>query len=293
MVRLPQELHPQVGTARFGKNADGDGERFPQPELDFLDMRTKPILRWPGGKSRHLKTILPAIKPHTCYVEPFAGGLAVLLAKERSDVEVVNDSNRDIVALYRCAQFHLEALLKEMEWQVAARANFADHAENRGLTDLQRAARFLVANLTSFGGGGTSFGVAKTCSIGLNRERIVERLMALRARLDKVTVECLDWERCVRLYDSPETFFFIDPPYLNSNIRAYAGWTEDQMRHLAAVLSTLQGKWLLTVDGSKFCQKLFAKWTCRLVQTANHAGNNRLTPSATFSELFVTPEEAR
>lgn len=254
-------------------------------------MRTKPILRWPGGKSRHLKSILPAIKPHTCYVEPFAGGLAVLLAKERSAVEVVNDSNQDIVALYRCAQFHLEGLLLEMEWQVAARSNFADQAENRGLTDLQRAARFLVANLTSFGGNCTSFGVTKKSGgIGLNRERIVERLMALRARLDKVTVECLDWERCVRLYDSPETFFFLDPPYLNADIRAYAGWGESQMRHLAAVLASLRGKWLLTVDGSEFCQRTFARWNCRLVKTRNGSVNQRLVKQATFPELFVTSD---
>jgi DNA adenine methylase len=201
------------------------------------NMRIKPILRWPGGKSRHLKRILPAIPAHTCYVEPFAGGLAVLLAKERSVVEIVNDINQDIVALYRCAQFHLEALLKEMEWQVAARANFKDLRQNRGLTDLQCAARFLVLNLTSFAGGGTSMGVSKTRSggVALDRMRIVERLTALRTRLDRVVVENLDWERCLRLYDAPDTFYFIDPPYLNSDIKAYDGWTEDQMKQLIMV----------------------------------------------------------
>jgi site-specific DNA-adenine methylase len=40
-----------------------------------------------------LKKILPLITPHVCYCEPFAGGLAVLMAKERSQVEVVNDIN--------------------------------------------------------------------------------------------------------------------------------------------------------------------------------------------------------
>lgn len=257
-------------------------------------MKTKPILRWPGGKSRHLKSILPLIKPHVCYVEPFAGGLAILLAKERSNVEVVNDTNRDIVALYRCAQFHIDALLREMEWQLAARANFKDARENLGLTDLQRAARFLTLNLTSFAGGGGSFGVAKARGggIALNRERIVERLMALRVRLDKVAVECLDWERCVRLYDAPETFFFIDPPYLNANARAYDGWNEEQMRHLAEVLATLKGQWILTVDGSEFCQKLFSKWKCRLITTRNRAVNQRLIDKATFPELIITSEGA-
>ena len=254
---------------------------------------TKPILRWPGGKRRHLKNILPLIKPHTCYVEPFAGGLAVLLAKERSPVEVVNDANRDLVSLYRCAQFHLEALLLEMEWQIAARVNFADYRENRGLTDLQRAARFLVGNLTSFGGMGASFGVTKKSGgIGLSRERIVERLMALRARLDKVTVECLDWERCIQLYDSPESFLFLDPPYLHADVKAYDGWSEAQMERFAEVLGTVKGQWVVTVDGSEFCQRLFARWKSRLVNTRSGTVNQRTDSGACFSELIIVSEAA-
>ena len=253
---------------------------------------TTPILRWPGGKRRLLKTILPLLKPHTCYVEPFAGGLAVLLAKQRSQVEVVNDANQDIVALYRCAQFHLEALLKEMEWQLAARANFTDFRANRGLTDLQRAARFLVLNLTSFGGGCSSFGVTrKGGGASIHRERIVERLMAIRARLDRVMVECLDWERCVRLYDAPETLFFLDPPYLHADAKVYDGWTEAQMERLAAVLADLKGQWVLTVDGSPFCQQLFSRWHCRRFDIRNGSVNHRLS-SATFSELVITPGAA-
>jgi len=254
---------------------------------------TKPVLRWPGGKRRHLKNILPLIKPHTCYVEPFAGGLAVLLAKERSKVEVVNDANRDLISLYRCAQFHLEALLVEMEWQLTARANFMDRLENRGLTDLQRAARFLVLNLTSFGGMGSSFGVEKTNGgFGINRKQIVERLMALRERLNGVAVECLDWERCVALYDSPESFLFLDPPYLDTDVKAYKGWSRAQMERLADVLGTIRGQWLLTVDGSEFCQQLFARWKCRLVNTRSGTVNNRLKSGTVFSELIIVSEAA-
>lgn len=47
----------------------------------------KPIFPWPGGKTRLLKYILPAIVEHTCYCEPFAGGAAVFFAKGASKVE--------------------------------------------------------------------------------------------------------------------------------------------------------------------------------------------------------------
>ena len=46
--------------------------------------RPKNILRWQGGKSRMLKTLLPLIPPHVCYCEPFFGGGSVLFGKERS-----------------------------------------------------------------------------------------------------------------------------------------------------------------------------------------------------------------
>ena len=254
---------------------------------------TRPIVRWPGGKRRHLKKLLPLILPHVCYVEVFAGGLAVLLAKDRSPVEIVNDTNRDLVALYRCAQFHLDALIQETEWQLASRINFKDFPENRGLTDLQRATRFFVSNLTSFAGDGKSFGVAKTDGggVALNRQRIVDRLTALRQRMDRVVVECLDWKRCVTLYDSADTFFFFDPPYLNAKINAYAGWTEEQMRELRDVLQTIKGKWLVTVDGSEFCKKLFSEWNVREIETRNRAVNHRLVAGAKFSELIITPGE--
>src|ERR1700722_9405160 len=123
--------------------------------------RIRPILRWPGGKSRLLKKILPLIPPHTCYCEPFAGGLAVLLAKERSPVEVVNDLNGDLVHLYRNAQYHLPALVQELEWILNSRKNLHDFIAQPGLTEIQRAARWLVRNNICFGGYTKDFGVSR------------------------------------------------------------------------------------------------------------------------------------
>ena len=53
-----------------------------------MNARTKPILRWQGGKSRLLKHLMPLIGDHDCYCETFFGGGAMLFAKERSSVEV-------------------------------------------------------------------------------------------------------------------------------------------------------------------------------------------------------------
>jgi DNA adenine methylase len=254
-------------------------------------MITKPVLRWPGGKGRHLKKLLPLIPEHTCYVEPFAGGLALLLAKERSGVEVVNDINRDLVALYRCAQFHIDALCEELKWVISSRVGIQEYKQNRGLTDLQRAARFLIANRTSFGGTLRGYAVQRTKGGGASvcKAYVIESLHRLHDRLDKVLIENLDWTHCLKLYDSADTFFFIDPPYLNANINIYDGWTEAKLTDLRNALRTLKGKWVLTVDGSDFCRKLFREWDCYLFDMSNKCVNSNVRLGARFKEMIVTP----
>jgi len=249
--------------------------------------RFKPVVRWPGGKTRLLKSLLP-LPGHHCYVEPFAGGLAVLLAKERSRIEVVNDLNGDLVTLYRCAQFHHEALIQELALTLNSRRNLKDFMAQPGLTDLQRAARFLMRNKTSFGGGMESYGVSKSGGGAcVSRENIAEALRRLNKRLDMVSVENLPYERVLRLYDGPETLFFLDPPYLNAQIKTYAGWNEEQMTAFAQHVGSLQGNWIVTVDDSEVNRRLFSAWHIEAVVTANGATNQRTHPKRQFGELII------
>jgi DNA adenine methylase len=257
-----------------------------------MTSKSKPILRWPGGKSRLLKTILPLIPQHVCYCEPFFGGGAVLYAKERAATEVVNDLNGDLVGLYRNIQFHLPALLGELDWLFASRQNLHDFVRQRGLTELQRAARFLLVNRTSFGGTMTSFGVAKTKGggVGFKHKVVAELLGNAHARLDGVVVENLPYERCLKNYDSKDTFFFIDPPYLNADTEAYQGWSADQLRQFRRQVEKLQGKWIVTVDDSPLNRDLFSDCTLLAVKTQNRLCNNRTHSHTQFGELVITPK---
>lgn len=121
-------------------------------------MPTKPIVRWPGGKTRLLKHLLPLIRPHKTYVEAFAGGMALMLAKPKSSAEIVNG---DLVNLYRHAQYHLDALIEEVRWTLNSRQDMTDLVRQPGLTGLQQAARYLLRNRLSFGGAGENFAVSK------------------------------------------------------------------------------------------------------------------------------------
>jgi len=257
-----------------------------------MQSRCKPIIRWPGGKTRLLDKILPRISKHVCYCEPFMGGCAVLLAKPRSRIKVVNDLNGDLVALYRNVQYHLPALLSEMEWVLNSRKNLFDFIAQPGLTEIQRAARWIVRNKISFGGGMKSYAVARKGGGGaaVSWERATEEMKVFKQRMDKVSVENLPYDRCIKLYDGPETFFFIDPPYLHAKPKNYAGWNENQMQELREIVDGLKARWLLTVDDSPFNRNLFKHCRLQAVQTRNGCVNRARLPKATFGELVISPK---
>ena len=214
----------------------------------------------------------------------------MLLAKERSPVEVVNDLNGDLVYLYRNVQYHLPALVQELQWILNSRKNLHDFIAQPGLTEIQRAARWLVRNRISFGGNTKSFGVSRTGGGGsTSREGVVESLRAFNARMDRVSVENLSYDRCLKLYDGKETFFFLDPPYLDCDPHVYQGWKEPDMTALKEKLLRVKGRWLLTVDDSTFNRKLFKGCRMISVRTRNGGVNNALLPQATFGELTIQP----
>ncbi|MDZ4287790.1 MAG: DNA adenine methylase [Prosthecobacter sp.] len=248
--------------------------------------RLRPVVRWNGGKTRLLKHLLPALPPHRTYVEAFGGGLALFLAKKPSPVEIINDLNTDLITLYRCAQFHLEPLLAEIQFTLTSRQNLADLRTQPGLTDLQRAARYLILNRTSFGGAGTHYAVSKKTAQP-SRAATLATLRALNARLDKTSIENLPFERLFKLYDSPQTLWFLDPPYLDSDAAIYTGWNEAQMRHFHSEVSALQGPCLITVDDSPLNRSLWAKDHLTEITTRNGCTNQRTHGNSSFKELMI------
>lgn len=135
-----------------------------------------------------------------------------------------------------------------------------------------------------------SFAVARTNGGGASFDlAMVEGLLgAARERLARVVVENLGYERCLELYDSPDTFFFVDPPYLNAKVDAYQGWTEDDLKRLRKVLWARQGQWVLTVDDSAFNRRLFGDCNLRAVESKNGLVNHRTHGKARFGELIIT-----
>lgn len=188
-----------------------------KPTPMFLNNSCKPIIPWLGGKRRLADKLLPLFPPHECYVEVFCGGAALyFLRAHPAPVEVLNDINGELTNLYRVVQHHLEEFVRQFRWAISSRQVFKWHQESRPSTliDIQRAARFYYLQHHAFGGrvDGQTFGTATT-SAAPNLLRIEESLSAAHLRLEGTTIENLSWQECMKRYDRPHTFFYLDPPY--------------------------------------------------------------------------------
>lgn len=231
-------------------------------------MKHQPIIPWIGGKRRLAKHILPLIPDHTCYVEPFAGGAAILFMKSPSKVEVINDVNRELVTLYRVVQHHLDEFVRHFRWAINSRQiyEWLQETPPETLTDIQRAARFFYLQKLAFGGkvNGQTFGTATTSPPRLNILRLEEELSQAHIRLSRVTIEHLSWEHCVSKYDRPHTFFFADPPYWKTE--GYGvGFGLEQYHRLADVMKASQGRFLVTINDHPDMKMVFKDFNIKMV----------------------------
>jgi len=178
---------------------------------------------WYGGKNKMAKHILPLLPPHRIYVEPFGGGANVLLQKEPSPVEVYNDIHKGLYSLFyvlRDKDLTIE-LQRLLTLTMYSRNEFEACRDWQNETDiLQKAYKFFVINRQSFGGTNHSWGrIINTSAKGMASTNskwlgIIDSLPQLHERWQRVQVDSLDFKKCIKDYDTPDTLFYLDPPYV-------------------------------------------------------------------------------
>lgn len=219
----------------------------------------KPLVPWIGGKRKLAKHLLP-YPDHSCYVEPFCGAAALFFIKEPSKVEVLNDVNGDLVNLYRVVKHHFSELYSQFKWVLISRENWSSlkKTPSETLTDIQRAARFLYLQKMAFGGKvvGQTFGTSVTCKPRFNLLSLEHDLSDAHMRLSRTTIESLDWKACIKKYDRPETLFYCDPPYWQTE--GYGNqFGFNEYEALQELAKTIKGKMLISINKHPDIEALF------------------------------------
>ena len=222
-----------------------------------MNMKKQFNLRTPisyyGGKQKLAKTVLSFLPEHTLYCDPFLGGAAIFFAKPPSKVEVVNDTNKELINFYRVCKNRFHDLSSLVRTTLHSREEHDNawiiYNKPQLFDEVRRAWAVWVLSTQSFSSMlDGSWGYDKsdnttTQKISNKREEFTEQLAL---RLQHAQIECADANYIIHSRDQKDSFFYCDPPYFNSNCGHYDGYTEEDFEALLKTLSTIKGKFILS-----------------------------------------------
>lgn len=208
----------------------------------------KPFFCRIGSKARITKKLLPLIPEHETYVEPFAGSLALLWAKEKSKNEVVNDFDPEMMNAYKV----LKAVPEDSKFQEFKNLEEVNHFYLNAPDTIENLLlKYIMKHCGGFGGVPRG----KIYKIPSKKQKL-DKLSVYKNRFKDVVLYNESYETVILKHDSPTTFFYFDPPYEHStkDVRDYRDINLIKFRDL---LKTLKGKWLVSLNDSPFIRELF------------------------------------
>lgn len=241
---------------------------------------------WYGGKFSHLDWLLPLLPVCHHYCEPFAGSAAVLMNRPPAPIETYNDMDGEVASFFRVLRDKGDELVRAIGLTPFSREEFAIACKlDDSVSDVERARRFYVRARQ------VRTGLAQTASVGRwanckNTSRAgmsgvvsrwfgaVEALPEISERLLRVQIENRPAVDVIELYDSKETLFYCDPPYIHDtrgDSKAYGHeMSDEQHAELAETLNRVRGRVAIS------------NYDCDLM--------NKLYPARRGWKKFVSPE---
>ena len=248
----------------------GPGAMTPRPQ--------RAMLRYHGGKWAIAPWVIGHFPPHKVYVEPFGGAAGILLRKQRSILEVYNDLDDEVVNVFRVMRnkdsaAELDRLLRFTPFSMT---EFQSAYEF--ITDpLEQARRTIIRSFMGFSSDAltrkwiTGFrikGADSRHSIAREWMKYPDYLPTFTERLQGVVIHHMDALDIIHGYDSPETLFYFDPPYL-SEVRFSRGKHAANYNHemnmddhvqLAAALRDIKGMAIISGYESELYNQLYSGW---------------------------------
>ena len=230
-----------------------------------------------------LHHLLPLIPAHKCYVEAFGGGGSLLFAKNPSKTEIYNDIDSDLVKflrIFRARGDDFEELKWKSRWTPYSIEEYVEFKHTwRNYEGVERYYRWFAVIRMSFNG---TFGQGG-CSLSPQRNKArqmrecVDNFEEVADRLRDVQLDNRDWTEVLEKYDTPSTFFYLDPPYLPST-RSSGGYWHDmsEFEHevLVETLLDIEGKVLLSGYPSKLYERLERRgWSRQDIETTCYSAH--------------------
>lgn len=180
-------------------------------------------LKYPGGKVKISSWVISFFPRHKIYVEPFGGAAGVLLNKTSSPLEVYNDLNSDLVNFFRVLRDKEKAaeLIRRLKLTPYAREEYYSCYSMPEGDDIERARALVcragmgigirgVVSESRCGFAADGKKIRKNAQVFVNHVKIMSEIAE---RFRSVVIEHKDALELIPHYDSPDTLWYLDPPY--------------------------------------------------------------------------------
>mgnify|MGYP001602125970 CR=1 FL=1 len=210
-------------------------------------------LRYYGGKAFLAPTLLALLPMHTTYCEVFGGTGNLLFVKTPSKLEIFNDIDNNITNFFTVIknQELFEQFIDNLNFVVYGREQLKLALVDCTDNNIEKAVNWFIITQQSFNGlknAGWSTGLFN--NRGLEFYNKIKYTHHIHQRLRNVMVENKDFRSLIPSYDSPETLFYLDPPYTGplriSKNRYQYEMTEEDHQALVQLLLKVQGMSILS-----------------------------------------------
>jgi DNA adenine methylase len=271
-----------------------------------MNNKIKTALRYPGGKARALKHILPLIPTNFSeFREPFVGGGSVFISLkqeiESSDFRI-NDLNYDLFCFWKQLQKNADNFIAEL---IEIKKNTANGQELYNSlkrqppikkSQFETAVRFFILNRITFSGLSTSGGYSEQSFERRFTLSSIERLKPLSELIQDVKITNSGYEDLVRM-KGENVFIFLDPPYFNAKASKLYGnkghlHTSFDHERFANLMKKCNHDWLITCDDSPEIKDLFdfaeiIPWELQYGVNNKKNGDSSEVKAKKGKELFI------
>ena len=250
------------------------------------------FMSWVGGKKSLRDEIIVRFPlEYERYIEAFGGAGWVLFHKTPEKFEVFNDANSNLVNLYRCVRKNPRKLIKKLMFMINSRDDFRCIVEQRrrGLfsrfRDFDRATKFYYLIQYSYGHKTDQY-----CCRPVSMWKKFPLIERAAERLQSVASENRDFEELIKLYDRPDSFFYCDPPYYDTeSFYKDVDFTREDHIRLRNTLLECEEKFLVSYND---CPEIRELWDIPGIYIEEVVRPNnpalRYESGAEYHEVFIS-----
>ena len=279
------------------------------------------LFQYPGGKSGQFNRIEGMMPDHECFVEGFGGSGVITLNKKPAEVDVYNDLDSELVhffLVYREANDRLVDWIEKVPYSYETYEDFVDAFYGKAgedpdgslpaepITDnlatgadishnhVRRAGIFFTLRYMQFGAkyqGRSGFGRSKVQNGAQTFKNATKRLREFAGVWDHVTLENVSYEKLIDTYDSEDTLFYFDPPYIGTE--GYYRESDFSHRNFCNDLERIDGYWIVSYDE---IPKQLEKYHITVEESTNFIDSGMKGEGKDTIETVVTnfdPEDVR